>query len=198
MEYEWRTNNFGARKAERPKYTAAGCLLRHPRHYGQRAWSFYSESGDGAPMEDLFRRRVQTNSDFAVPAARAVRPRDERAEPGLLVTPHLSMSPLPECCGTSAGQWSRGPGPCTALLMTFIVRSGVRSGPTVAALAEGGSLPGARGECLKIKARTGGARLSGRDVCRDAFARALPRSVQVARVGSLDKSRSHGPSRIPL
>lgn len=78
--------------------------LRYVKHNGHRAWPYHSESVDGAAIEDLFWRQVQTNPDFAVTVARTVWPQAVRMEGELLLTSNQSMSLWPKSCGAFVGQ----------------------------------------------------------------------------------------------
>ena len=77
---------------------------RYSNHFGHRAWPFYSKSVEGAFIEDLFWRKVQTDPDFAVAVARTIWPQSERMKGELLLNPRLSMSLLPESCGAFVGR----------------------------------------------------------------------------------------------
>ena len=73
-------------------------------HNGHRAWPYYSESVDGAAIEDLFWRQVQTNPEFAVTVARTVWPQAARMGGELILPSKQSMSLWPESCGAFVGR----------------------------------------------------------------------------------------------
>ncbi|MBD5418324.1 MAG: AAA family ATPase [Desulfovibrio sp.] len=76
-----------------------------PHHNGHPAWPYLAETIEDAAIEDLFWRKMQTDSVFLKEVIKGVWPDANECQDGLLITPDLAVSLFPESHGAYAGRY---------------------------------------------------------------------------------------------